>query len=42
MFWKMDTSTNMNMPATPIQDEHDPLSFSEFDSSVNNPTTPIV
>ena len=35
----MEASTKM--PATLIQDEHDPLSFSEFDSLVNNPTTPI-
>ena len=30
-----------NMPATPIQDEHDPLSLPEFDSLVDNQTIPI-
>ena len=37
----MKDSTNMNMPATPIQDEHDRLSLSEFESLVSKPTTPI-
>ena len=31
----------MPMPADPILDEHDPLSFSELDSSDNNLTTPF-
>ena len=30
----------MNIPAIPIQDEHDQLAFPEYDSSVTNLTTP--
>ena len=35
-----NVEASTNMPATPMQDEYDPLAVSDFDFLVNNPTFP--